>query len=121
MPTYFDYLRQHIELDVAPDPGADATAGSGPAGVDTAFDPPDLLAELASAFGATWIAPGAADELVGDPADASGSPADPWLSGNEWAGEAEIGGMSLTSGTVDPSGEGNDVFSVDGEVLDLPD
>ncbi|MEN0066479.1 MAG: hypothetical protein AAGA48_30360 [Myxococcota bacterium] len=49
-----------------------------------------------------------------------GSPADKWLSGNEWSGEARIGGMPMTSGTWDTSGGGNHVISVDGEVLTLP-
>jgi hypothetical protein len=35
-------------------------------------------------------------------------------------GEAEVGGVPIVSGTVDDSGEGNHVFSVGGEVLDLP-
>lgn len=48
------------------------------------------------------------------------SPADLWLSGNEWAGEAEVGGMPLASGTVDTSGQGNDVNNLDGEVLTPP-
>ena len=52
--------------------------------------------------------------------EAALSVADTWLSGHEWAGEAEIGGMPMTSGTFDPSGEGAHVFAVDGEVLDLP-
>jgi hypothetical protein len=42
-----------------------------------------------------------------------GSPADTWLSGNEWHGH-------ITSGTIDPTGHGNSVFAVDGHVLDLP-
>jgi hypothetical protein len=42
-----------------------------------------------------------------------GSPADSWLSGGEWSG-----GMS--SGTVDSTGQGNHVISIDGQVLDLP-
>jgi hypothetical protein len=42
-----------------------------------------------------------------------GSPADRWLNGNEWAGR-------FSSGTVDTSGQGNDVISVDGHVLTLP-
>ncbi|MEO0604890.1 MAG: hypothetical protein AAF211_25890 [Myxococcota bacterium] len=41
------------------------------------------------------------------------SPADAWLSGNEWSGR-------MSSGTVDTSGQGNSVYSVDGEVLTLP-
>jgi hypothetical protein len=41
------------------------------------------------------------------------SSADGWLAGHEWSG-------SLSSGTMDSSGQGNDVFSVDGEVLSLP-
>ena len=49
-----------------------------------------------------------------------GSPADRWLSGNEWEGEARIGGMPMTSGTWDTSGEGNHVISVGGKVLNLP-
>jgi len=49
--------------------------------------------------------------------DAGGSPTGPWLNGMEWQGESRIG---LTGGTIDPMGQGNDVFSVDGEVLDLP-
>lgn len=53
-------------------------------------------------------------------ASGAGGPADPWLGGGEWSGEARIGGGSLTSGTVDRSGGGNHVFSVDGQVLDLP-
>lgn len=42
-----------------------------------------------------------------------GSPADRWLSGNEWSGR-------MSSGTVDTTGQGNSVYSVDGEVLTLP-
>jgi len=49
-----------------------------------------------------------------------GSPADAWLSGNEWSGEARVGGMPMTSGTWDTSGGGNHVISVDGQVLNLP-
>lgn len=49
-----------------------------------------------------------------------GSPADKWLSGNEFSGEARIGGMPMTSGTWDTSGGGNHVISVGGEVLNLP-
>ncbi len=41
------------------------------------------------------------------------SPASGWLSGNEWSGR-------MSSGTVDTSGQGNSVYSVDGEVLTLP-
>lgn len=40
--------------------------------------------------------------------------------GGSFSGEAEVGGMPLVSGTIDQSGEGNSVFSVDGEVLNLP-
>lgn len=35
-------------------------------------------------------------------------------------GQAEVGGVPQVSGTIDSSGEGNHVFSVGGEVLDLP-
>jgi hypothetical protein len=45
--------------------------------------------------------------------DTDGSPADRWLSGGEWHG-------SISSGTIDPTGEGNHVISVGGEVLNLP-
>src|SRR5262245_34528726 len=48
--------------------------------------------------------------------DDGGSPTGPWLNGMEWQGESRIG---LTGGTMDPTGQGN-VFSVDGEVLNLP-
>ena len=41
------------------------------------------------------------------------SPADQWLNGNEFSGR-------MSSGTIDSSGQGNDVISVDGEVLNLP-
>lgn len=37
-----------------------------------------------------------------------------------WQGESSIGGMPMTSGSTDYSGQGNDVFMVDGEVLTLP-
>lgn len=53
-------------------------------------------------------------------ARAGGSPADRWLSGAEWSGEASIGGGSMSSGTWDRSGGGNHVISLDGEVLTLP-
>jgi hypothetical protein len=42
-----------------------------------------------------------------------GSPADRWLSGGEWSGR-------WSSGTIDRSGQGNHVFSLDGKVLTLP-
>jgi hypothetical protein len=46
--------------------------------------------------------------------DLSGpSPADAWLTGHEWSG-------SISSGTIDPTGQGNDVICYDGEVLNLP-
>ena len=35
-------------------------------------------------------------------------------------GEAEVGGSPYVSGTVDTSGGGNSVYSVGGEVLNLP-
>ncbi len=35
-------------------------------------------------------------------------------------GQAEVGGSPIVSGTIDNSGEGNHVFSVDGKVLELP-
>jgi hypothetical protein len=53
---------------------------------------------------------GSGDEFHGG---LGGSPADRWLTGNEWHG-------SLSSGTVDPTGQGNDVFAVGGHVLSLP-
>ncbi len=50
--------------------------------------------------------------------EAAFSPADAWLTGAEFAGEAPIGGD--VSGTWDSSGEGAHVISVGTEVLDLP-
>ena len=44
-------------------------------------------------------------------------PHDAWLSGYEWEGAARVGGAT---GTIDPTGGGNSVFAIDGEVLDLP-
>ena len=41
------------------------------------------------------------------------SPADRWQSDDQWSGR-------ISSGTFDRSGQGNDVISVDGEVLTLP-
>ena len=41
------------------------------------------------------------------------SPADNWLSGKEFSGR-------MSSGTIDSSGQDNDVISVNGEVLNLP-
>lgn len=41
------------------------------------------------------------------------APAGGWHGGHEWSGR-------LSSGTVDPTGQGNDVISVDGEVLTFP-
>ena len=35
-------------------------------------------------------------------------------------GEAPVGGLPLVSGTIDESGEGNQVFSVGGRLLELP-
>ena len=42
-----------------------------------------------------------------------GGPAGGWQSGHEWNGR-------LSSGTSDPTRQGNDVISVDGQVLTLP-
>jgi hypothetical protein len=41
-----------------------------------------------------------------------GSPADRWLNGTEFQGR-------MSSGTFDPSGQGNHVIGVDGQVLNL--
>jgi len=41
------------------------------------------------------------------------SPADRWQNDDQWSGQ-------MSHGTFDRSGQGNDVISVDGEVLTLP-
>jgi hypothetical protein len=50
-----------------------------------------------------------------------GRPNGPRSSGDGYfQGRARVGGMPLVSGTIDRSGGGNHVISVDGEVLTLP-
>ena len=51
--------------------------------------------------------------IAGDFYGGGSSPADGWLNGHEFVGHT-------SSGTMDPSGEGNHVIMVDGHVLDLP-
>ena len=50
---------------------------------------------------------------IDDPQTLSGGPWQPLPDNGQWNG-------SISSGTVDPSGQGNDVISLDGEVLNLP-
>lgn len=47
------------------------------------------------------------------PAPAYATPADRWQNDDQWSGQ-------MSHGTFDRSGEGNDIYSVDGEVLTLP-
>ena len=137
MPTYFDYLRTHIDGLAHESTDADLVGAGDPehgGAIASDGELVGIVAELEMLFGALWGEPwpvdehgphsgvgdsGAGDSGVGE-SGVEEAPADAWLSGDEWAGEAEIGGVAFTSGTVDPTGEGNDVFAVDGEVLDLP-
>lgn len=43
-----------------------------------------------------------------------------WQEEGAYRGEAEVGGSPIVSGTVDESGGGNSVHSIDGMVLELP-
>jgi hypothetical protein len=133
MATLFDYLdayvyAYHAAGELSPPaeasvPGAEAVGHGHDSivGLETVFghlggEHQQPSSDAASADDHAGLGDGLVDHHPG-PGE---SPADAWLSGNEWSGEAEIGGTALTGGTVDPSGEGNDVFAVDGEVLDLP-
>ena len=104
--TLFDYL-DAFRGSV----GRDAAWWVHPAQVPVAEDP-SMMAYDAQLEG--WL--GAMEAHVA-PIDAM-EPAEAF--DPSWRGEAEIGGMAFTSGTIDVSGQGNDVFMVDGEVLDLP-
>jgi hypothetical protein len=133
MTTLFDYLDAYVyaylaagELGQPLDLPALAYGGAHDPALVT---PAEGLETLFGGLDAdTWVAAGEPPppvDAASSPAapaatEAAGSPADAWLSGSEWSGEAEVGGASLTGGTVDTSGGGNDVYSVDGEVLDLP-
>ena len=68
--------------------------GSYPAGYDPAFNSMDTYP-------------------IVDPQSLGASPADRWPNDGQWNGH-------ISHGTVDPTGQGNDVISLDGEVLNLP-
>jgi hypothetical protein len=123
MTTLFDYLDAYVYAYLAA--GELGQPLDLPALADGGVHDPALVTPaegLETLFGGldadTWV-DAASSPAAPAATEAAGSPADAWLSGSEWSGEAEVGGASLT-GTVDTSGGGNDVYSVDGEVLDLP-
>jgi len=130
--------------DVADAPGAFPVQAGPPAGAPT-FPPPGFAAPpsgslsgsaSASASGTFTgtLPPGFAGGPGGFPVQTgypvqSGYPASATAAPRTGAGyrepgafrgEAEVGGVPLVSGTLDESGEGNSVYSVDGEVLELP-
>ncbi|MEZ4238216.1 MAG: hypothetical protein R3F59_19115 [Myxococcota bacterium] len=99
----------------------DASGGHTDVSLNGRVLPADELAFYRSLWGvvlpgAYWLDADGAVGVVGDarPIARAGSPADRWLSGDEWSGH------TLSSGNWDRSGQGNDVIMVDGEVLNLP-